>query len=119
VILLSKKIKFKDLIYYLVPFTVACLPYIIFPDFLGQMLYNWGHSDPGIHGLTPLDSIFWKALQPSHLMYISFLYLIYFEHLEEGTRKNWIRKFVITTFTTYYLYTAVIVSIIPAIQLWL
>lgn len=119
VILLSKKIKFKDLIYYLIPFTIVCLPYVIFPDFLGQMVYNWAHSDPGIQGLTPIDPIFWKALQPSHLMYISFLYLIYFEHLEEGKRKNRIRTFVITTLTTYYLYTAIVVSVIPAIQLWL
>ena len=119
VILLSKKIKFKDLIYYLIPFTIVCLPYVIFPDFLGQMLYNWAHSDVGIQGLTPLDSIFWKALQPSHLMYMSFLYLIYFEHLEEGIRKMWIRRFVLTTIFTYYAYTAVIVSIIPAIQMWL
>jgi len=118
VILLSKKIKFKDLIYYLIPFTIVCLPYVIFPDFFGQMLYNWGHSDVGIQGLTPLDSIFWKALQPSHLMYIGFLYLVYFEHLEEGIRKIRIRRFVITTLITYYAYTTVIVSILPAFQMW-
>ena len=32
VLLVVRKIKFKDLIYYLIPFAIICIPYIIFPE---------------------------------------------------------------------------------------
>ena len=113
-IILSKKVKLKELYYYIVPFLLISLPYIIFPDYLIQMLDNWGHSDPGIEGLTILDPITWKALQPSHLMYISFLYLFYMDHFEEGRRKKIYRRIIISGFSTYYAYITIIVFIIPS-----
>jgi len=116
-LLLSKKIKFKELYYYIVPFILICLPYVIFPDYLFQMLDNWGHSDPGIEGLTILDPIIWKALQPSHLMYISYFYLFYMAHFEEGDKKRKIRKIIITGFSLYYAYMTVVVTIIPLVMM--
>ena len=113
-IILSKKVKLKELYYYVVPFFLICLPYIIFPDYLLQMVDNWGHSDPGIEGLTILDPITWKALQPSHLLYISFLYLFYMDHFEEGRRKKNFRRVIITGFSIYYAYITIIVFIIPS-----
>ena len=112
-LLLSKKIKLKELYYYAVPFLLICLPYIIFPDYLLQMLNNWAYSQPGIVGLTVLDPITWKALQPSHLLYISFLYLFYMEHFKEGKRKRIIRTVIITGFSVYYAYITIIVFVIP------
>ena len=112
-IILSKKIKLKELYYYIVPLLLMCLPYFIFPNYLLQMLENWGHSDPGIVGLTVLDPITWKALQPSHLLYISFLYLFYMEHFEEGRRKRIFRTVIITGFSIYYAYISTVVFILP------
>ena len=112
-LLLSKKIKIKELYYYIIPFLLISLPYIIFPDYLLQMLQNWGHADPGIVGLTVLDPITWKALQPSHLLYLSFLYLFYMDHFKEGRRKKIFRRVIISGFTIYYAYITTVVFIIP------
>ena len=113
VILAARKIKFRDLLYYLIPFFIICLPYLIFPDFLSQMLNNWLSSDTNVQGLTIVDSILWKALQPSHLMFISFLYIIFFESLTEGKRKKQIRIIIIILFTAYYIYNSLVVWVLP------
>jgi len=38
VLLIATKIKLKDLIYFLIPFAIICLPYMIFPDYFLQMI---------------------------------------------------------------------------------
>ncbi|MHA2088853.1 MAG: glycosyltransferase family 87 protein, partial [Promethearchaeota archaeon] len=42
-LLITRKIKWKDLIYFLIPFALLIIPYIIFPDYFLQMITNWGH----------------------------------------------------------------------------
>ncbi len=113
VIIAARKIKYRDLIYYLVPFFIICLPYIIFPDFFLQMLNNMLSSDTNVQGLTILDSPLWKALQPSHLMFISFLYIIFLESLTEGKRKKQIRIIIIILLSAYYIYHSLVVWVFP------
>jgi hypothetical protein len=115
VLLLVKKIKIKDLIYYVVPFTVFCLPYIIFPDYLFQMLNNWTNSTPGIQGLTPLDSIIWKAVQPSHLMFLGFMFIMIFEWLEQYEKGHKIRTTIVLILIVFYIYISITVWILPLI----
>ena len=115
VLLITKKIKLKDSIYYIIPFTILCLPYVIFPDYLFQMFTNWGNSTPGIQGLTFLDPIIWKAIQPSHLMFLGFIFVIIFEFLEQYKRGHQIRTIIFLIFSIFYLYISLTVWILPNI----
>jgi hypothetical protein len=118
VLLIVRKIKFKDLIYYIIPFAVLCLPYVIFPDYLFQMLNNWSNSTPGIQGLTPLDPIIWKAVQPSHLMFLGFMFIIIFEHLEKFEKGHKIRTLIVSILILFYIYISITVWILPIIFIY-
>ena len=115
VLLIVRKIKFKDLIYYLIPLAIICIPYMIFPEYFFQMVTNWGHSDTEIHGILIIDSIIWKALQPSHLMFIALLLIIFLENIKAEERKNLYRIILVSMITLYYIYLTTIVFIIPVV----
>jgi hypothetical protein len=115
VLLLARKIKWKDLVYFLVPFGIIFVPYMIFPDYLFQMITNWGYSDAGIQGILIIDSIIWKALQPSHLMFIGLLLIIFMENIRNEERKNLYRIILVSIITVYYVYLTTIVFIIPVV----
>jgi len=115
ILLIAKKIKVKDLIYYILPFMLFCLPYIIFPDFLLQMLTNWTDVTPGIQGLTFLDPIIWKAVQPSHLLFLGFMFIIIFESFEKYKKRDMIRNIVIVILFAFYIYISIVVMILPMI----
>jgi len=113
VILLTRKVKLKQIYYYLVPLLIAFIPYFIFPDYLTQMLQNWAYEDEFIKALTPIEGILWKALQPSHLVYYGFLYVVFIEGLKEGKNKNRIRIIVLVLLASYYVYMIIVTWIIP------
>ncbi|MFX1409473.1 MAG: glycosyltransferase family 87 protein [Promethearchaeota archaeon] len=115
VLILVRKIKWKDLIYFLIPFFIIFVPYMIFPDYLFQMISNWGYSDAEIKGILFFDSILWKALQPSHLMFIGLLLIIFLENIENEKNKNLYRIILVLVVTVYYVYLTIIVFIIPVI----
>ncbi|NHJ19811.1 MAG: DUF2029 domain-containing protein [Candidatus Lokiarchaeota archaeon] len=117
-LLLIRKIKFKDLVYYIVPFVVLCLPYMIFPDYLLQMLNNWSNSTPGIQGLTPLDPIIWKMVQPSHLMFLGFMLILCFEYLERFEKGHKIRTIIVSILILFYIYISITVWILPLIFIY-
>lgn len=104
VLLIAKKIKLKDLYYYIIPFVFLCLPYIIFPDYFFQMFTNWLNSSVEIQGFTFIDSILWKVLQPSHLMFVGFLFIIIFENIEQFKRKDQIRNVIVICVIFFYIY---------------
>jgi len=115
VLLLVRRIKFKDLIYYLVPLAIICIPYMIFPEYFFQMVENWTHSDAEIQGILIIDSIIWKALQPSHLMFIALLLITFLENIKKEERKNLFRIILVSIITIYYIYLTTIVFIIPVV----
>ncbi|MFX1279931.1 MAG: glycosyltransferase family 87 protein [Promethearchaeota archaeon] len=112
-LLIVRKIKFKDLLYFLFPLLIICIPYIIFPDYFFQMVHNWTYSDAEIKGLLVIDSIIWKALQPSHLMFIALLLIIFLENIKTEERKNIYRVILVSVISVYYIYLTTIVFIIP------
>ena len=112
-LLITKKIKIKDLKYYLIPFFLICIPYMIFPNYFMQMLGNWLHSDEYVQGFTIYDSILWKSFQPSHLMSISLFLLIFIENLESEKRKKQFTSFILPILVAYYIYLTLIVFVIP------
>jgi hypothetical protein len=115
VLLIVRKIKWKDLIYYLIPLLILCIPYIIFPQYFWQMFGNWLHSESGIQGILIIDSIMWKALQPSHLMFIALLLIIFLENIKREDRRNLYRIILVSIITVYYIYLTTIVFIIPVV----
>jgi len=115
ILLIARKIKWKDLLYYIVPFLIICIPYIIFPNYFFQMFNNWLFSDEEIQGILIFDSIMWKALQPSHLMFIGLLLIIFLENLRNEDRKNLYRIILVSIITIYYVYLTTIVFIIPVV----
>ena len=86
---------------------------MIFPEYFIQMVTNWGHSDAEIQGILYIDSILWKALQPSHLMFIGLLLLIFLENIKNEKNKNLYRIILVSIITVYYTYLTTIVFIIP------
>ena len=113
VLLIIKKLKWKDLKYFLVPFLIILIPYIIFPDYFFQMVQNWGHRDAEIKGILIFDSVLWKALQPSHLMFIGLLLIIFIENIKDDNRKKYLRITLVSLISIYYIYLTSIVFIIP------
>ncbi|MFW9865396.1 MAG: glycosyltransferase family 87 protein [Candidatus Thorarchaeota archaeon] len=113
VLIIIRKIKLKDLIYYLIPFALICIPYMIFPEYFFQMITNWGHSDAEIQGFLIIDSIIWKALQPSHLMFIALLLIIFLENVKDEKRRKIYRIILVSFITLYYVYLTTIVYLIP------
>jgi hypothetical protein len=115
VLLIVRKIKWKDLLYFLIPIAIICIPYMIFPDYFLQMVTNWMHSDAEIKGILFIDSILWKALQPSHLMFIGLLLIIFLENFTNEKKKNLYRIILVSIITIYYIYLTTIVFIIPVV----
>jgi hypothetical protein len=84
--LLIKEIKFTDLIYFIIPLLILCLPYVIFPELLFQFIDNIlgpkqsqlvsKIGDPFIDLFITIGLILWPLLQPAHLMYYSLLIMI-------------------------------------------
>jgi len=99
----------------LVPFLLICIPYIIFPNYFFQMFENWFHSDEEIKGIFIIESIMWKALQPSHLMFIGLLLIIFLENVTNEDRKNLYRLILVSIIALYYVYLTTIVFIIPVV----
>lgn len=115
VLLIARKIKLKDLVYFLLPFAIMFIPYMIFPEYFLQMITNWGYSDAEIQGILIIDSVIWKALQPSHLMFIGLLLIIFMENIKNLERKNLYRIILVSLITVYYIYLTTIVFIIPVV----
>jgi hypothetical protein len=92
-LLLIKEIKLKDLIYFIVPLFILCLPYLIFPDLLFQFLENLFGSKPSVFILKTGNElidffisiylIIWPAVQPPHLTYYGFYVLVILRYIYE------------------------------------
>ena len=92
ILLIVKKIKLKDIIYYIVPSMLICLPYIIFPEYF----FNFLHNLTIIRGVDPATipefikflRIVVKAFQTGHMIFYSFLVLIFLENIKDPKRRS-------------------------------
>ena len=87
ILLIVKKIKFKDVVYYIVPFGILCIPYLIFPDYLMQLYHNWTFIEHGIGGevslLMRIYLISWQAFQTGQLMFMSLMVLYFLVNVKD------------------------------------
>jgi hypothetical protein len=78
ILIISKKLKVKNLAYFITPLILICIPYFIFPEYFISMVSNWFEVSDISTNLF-LINIFlklWRLVQPAHLMYVSFITLI-------------------------------------------
>jgi len=128
ILLIVKKIKVKDIIYFVIPLGLLCIPYVIFPDYFLQMVENWTFAKAEvvetesilIRGLMILDSILWKALQPSHLMFIGLIIIMFLENVKDSKWRNRYR-IIIITFVVIYSMRQILITFIYDVfiaQIW-
>ncbi len=113
VLLLTKKINRKNFVKFVIPTIILILPYLIFPEFFLSMINNWGFSDNRIQGLFLLDSITWKALQPSHLMFLSFCIIVFIVNLKNKKTRRILRVMIFVILGGYYIYLYFTAFFIP------
>ncbi len=89
ILLVSKKIKFKDLLYYLIPFIILFIPYIVNPSYFFQMVSNWNYSfAPNANIFLRVINTILKLFEPAQLMFISFIVLVFVLNLNNNIVKN-------------------------------
>ncbi len=103
VLLVVKKIKMKELIYYLIPSGILLLPYVIFPEYFWQMCYNWTYIEVEIaSNMSLLLKIYlfsWQAFQTAQLMFFSLLILIFLENIKNPQWRHRYRMLIIVILT--------------------
>jgi len=88
-LIISKKIKFKELYYYILPLAVICLPYFIFWDYTMQMFHSWTYRGE-VDIFTNLIYMIWQFFQTAQLLFISINALIFLNSIEND--KDRVRK---------------------------
>jgi hypothetical protein len=98
-LLFVKKLKFKDLVYFLVPVALLCIPYIVFPNYLGQLLNNWTyveHSEAAASSLLlRVYLISWQAFQTAQLMYMSIMVMTFLANVKNEVWKSRLRIIIV------------------------
>ena len=113
VLLIMKRIKLKELFYYLIPFGLLLLPYIIFPDYTILLFTNWTKGTPGIEGDLPIVPILSKVIQPSQLLYFSIILIIILQGIINKKRHKQIRKAIFTFIAIISAFVIIVVWLIP------
>ncbi|MHA1491076.1 MAG: hypothetical protein ACTSRI_15685 [Promethearchaeota archaeon] len=106
VLLITKKIKIKDLIYYFLPLIIICIPYFIFPDYLMQMLNNWfwieGKDASNEPLMLQIYLLFWQGFQTAQLLFVSLIMLMFLGTIKEY---KWRVRFRLTIFISLIILT--------------
>lgn len=106
IFIIIKKIKVKNLIYYFIPFSIICIPYIIFPEYLLMMVSNWIQSVNTTSGslIINIFLLFWRLIQPAHLMFLSVIIVIIIVNINnERVKKKFSSLIHITVFIFWVL----------------
>ena len=96
IFIIIKKIKVKDLVYYFIPFSLICIPYIVFPEYLLMMGSNWFQSVSTTSGFLIINIflLFWRLIQPAQLMFLSVIIVIIIENIKNESVKKKIRPLI-------------------------
>ncbi len=105
ILVLIKKIKVKDTLYYLVPFLLINVPYLIFPEYLSIMLSNWLQSETMTSDLSIITFflLIWRFIQPAHLMYLSVIILIFTGNMKNERKKKRISSILFIIVFTFWI----------------
>ena len=92
ILLTVKKVKLKDLIYFFLPLILICLPYIIFPEYFFNFLYNLtiirGVDPATVSEFIKFLRIVVKAFQTAQIIFYGFMVLVFIENIKDPKRRN-------------------------------
>ena len=118
ILLITKKIKIKDLFYYYLPFLILIIPYIVDPSFFLQMYSNWTLPvHPEEISIFNYINVVMKLFEPAQLMFISFMIIIFELNLNQNIihgEKAKTRVYIITfigeafIFITYLIFLGIL-----------
>lgn len=96
IFILIKKIKWKNLIYYLLPLILICLPYLIFPGYFLSMISNWYTSAETSTSFPILNFflIIWRLIQPAQLMFVSIIVVILILNIQNEKKRDKISSLI-------------------------
>lgn len=117
-LLITKKIKIKEIIYYLLPFAILCIPYMINPPYFLQMVSNWNQPiGNDVNIILSFVNVVMKLFEPAQLMFVSFMVLILVLNVNQNIIKDKLWKFRIFViaisgetlmFITYLIFLSII-----------
>lgn len=105
ILLIIKKIKMKDLVYFITPLIIICIPYFIFPEYLISMVSNWFEVSSTSTDIS-LINIFlklWRLIQPAHLLYVSFITLIILLNISNEKIKDRIALYIYIFISVFWI----------------
>jgi len=90
ILLIIKKIKIKEMINFYIPIALISIPYIVFPNYLLQIISNWSESGYSSSSFILFDVFFkiWPLIQMPHLMFISIIALIVLVNIKNEKLKK-------------------------------
>lgn len=122
VLIIIKQIKLKDLVYFIVPLGLICIPYALFPDYFIQMVNNWTYGSEEVQSssmiisvIMTMDSVIWKALQPSHMMFIGLILIIFLENIKDEKWKGRWRILLLSILGIYNLRLLIVLFFFPVL----
>ena len=121
VLLITKKIKLKDLLYFLCPFIILVIPYLINPGYFIQMYNNWNYSfaSTDLNIILRTINVFLKLFEPAQLVFVSFMVLVLVFNLNRNVVKDekWKTRILILAviletvlFITYLVFLGIFAS---------
>ena len=111
ILIITKRIKIKEILYYLFPFFILMIPYIINPPYFLQMVDNWTASREGEFNTTLgfLYAIL-KVFEPAQLMFVSFGVFIFCINIKDETWKNRAFFFALLVLITMFVFYLVLMG---------
>jgi hypothetical protein len=90
ILLIVKKVKLKDIKYYVIPLLIIMLPYIIFPEYFWNFVHNLTipRGVPTTSEFIKFLRIVVKAFQTGHMIFYGFLVLTFLENIKNSKRMN-------------------------------
>ena len=109
VLLVVKKIKIKDLIYFYGPFFLICIPYVIFPSYFLDFFNNLSISRE-VFPFNVMNS-FLKIFQSPHLLYLCLIALVIIVNMPNKKLQDRMRILLFILFVICLILVLIFISI--------
>ena len=114
-LIISKKIKFKDLSYYFLPLLIICIPYFIFWDYTLQMFHSWTYRGE-LDLFTNIIAMVCQLFQTAQLLFMSFVYLLFLTSIEENKKR--VRTLCYGLLISIYFFLIVVFISVPFFNMY-
>jgi len=112
VIILVRKIKFRELVYYIIPFLLLCIPFFIYPNYFFQWLGNaLGFQENEVSSIWTILIRIMFLIESAQYLFISFLMIVYLIDTKHQKWKKWTRMIVPIIFTTTHILYLIYVNL--------